>query len=248
MQIEPYSSKSICEDGCDVVARYLTEDRIIEIDTLDWGSCSEIAYAENGEYCEGETMVATWSNFTSALIHNDLITWEELKKFYAENQALINKTFLPWGDFRQLSEYMQQTYSTESQIVAVAAYAIYHWCFGFCYRAKRLAAEAEREKENAKKQAVFHVPIALDEEQNNSLVNSRKHLLAPNPVYCLKCGAFLGMSDPGVLISACCGVCEQQPHTRPASIPTCVTKVIRTFTGIAILIRRIRRIFLRRGN
>jgi hypothetical protein len=233
MNPEPYSIKSIFEDGCDIVSQYLTDEQISEVASLEVRGPTGFAYNEDGEPDNGETRVAYWSDFALELMSNKHMTWEALKNFYADNQALINSTYMPQGGFRELHEYMQQEYSTESTIVAIATFSLYHWCFGYSYRAKRFAAQAARKMEKEKKLVETQSQADALRSRRDRFLTSQSSLLEPNPVNCLKCGAFLGMSDPGVLESSCCEQCMHHPDAYP-------------YINIVELIRRVMHLFLHR--
>jgi hypothetical protein len=217
VNLEPYSIKSIFEDGCDIVSQYLNDEQISEVASLETRGPTGFVYNEDGELDNGETRVAHWSDIALGLMRNKLMTWEALKDFYADNQALINSTYMPRGDFRELHEYMQKEYSTESTIVAIASYSLFHWCFGYSYRAKRLAAEAARKIEKEKKLVETQSPADVLRSRRERFLASRSPLLEPCPIHCMKCGAFLGMSEGGVLVSAECEQCEQPPLALQAS-------------------------------
>ena len=69
----------------------------------------------------------------------------KLKEFYVENQQVINKTFLQCCDCQKLYAAMADGYDTESSMVCMAAFAAYHWCFGYWYRAQRLKRQSEKQ-------------------------------------------------------------------------------------------------------
>jgi hypothetical protein len=168
-------------------------------------------------------------------MRSKLMTWEALKNFYADNQTLINSTYMPQGGFRKLHEYMQEEHSTESTIVDIASFSLYHWCFGYSYRAKRLAAEAARKMEKEKKLVDTQSRADALGSRRGLLLASQRSLLEPNPFHCLKCGAFLGMSDPGVLEDAWCEQCVHHPDAH-----SCINMVE--------LIRRVMHLFLHRRH
>ena len=82
---------------------------------------------------------------TYELITQDLLNWVKLKEFYVENQQVINKTFLQCCDYQKLYAAMADGYDTESSMVCIAAFATYHWCFGYWYRAKRLEHQSGKQ-------------------------------------------------------------------------------------------------------
>ena len=210
MNLEPYSIKSIFEDGCDIVSQYLTDEQISEVASLDIRRPLGAVYTDDSEKPAVE-IVELWHDMTLEMMRHKLMTWEKLKGFYADNQALINSTYMPVSDFRMLHECMRQEYSTESSIVAIASFSFYHWCFGYSYRAKKLAAEEARKMEKEKKLAEIEPQAAAPISRRDRFLASGSPLLEPSPIHCMKCGAFLGMSEEGALVSAACEQCEQPP-------------------------------------
>ena len=145
MNIEPFSFRSNFEENCDVISEWLDEEKILRVKNIEIRSPTGTVYDEAGDCDEKATLVAHWEDMTHELITQDLLSWAKLKEFYASNQQVINKTFRPNSYYERLYAAMADGYDIESSMVCIAAFAAYHWCFGYWYRAKRLARKKEKE-------------------------------------------------------------------------------------------------------
>jgi len=138
MDIEPYSFRSDFEENCDIIREWLSEEQINRVKNIEMRSPTGRVYDEEDMLDEKATLVAHWEDMTHELITQDLLSWQKLKEFYTANQQIINKIFLPKYLYRELHSAMVDGYDTESSMVCIAAFATYHWCFGYWYRAKRI--------------------------------------------------------------------------------------------------------------
>ena len=229
--IEPFSLVSPAERNCDAVTGYFTHAEISRIAshnrTADPGlALTNMIFDENGAYDEAGTILRRWSDFSDWLQAEGLISWDEIVEFYKSNQGVINDTFCSSRDFQILHEGMARELSIEQGIVGVAVFAIYNWCFGADYRKKRLAAEATREREAKEK---------LDDLEREKDLHAKGR-----NVHCSKCGAFIGISDSKMLISAVCQECDAEE--KPMEAEDCRAKDISTVRWFKRLI-----LFLKKG-
>ena len=145
MDIEPYSFRSDFEENCDVIREWLSEEQINRVKNIEIRSPTGTVYDEVDVCDEKATLVAHWEDMTYELIAQDLLSRQKLKEFYTANQSVINTTYLPKCLYRELYAAMADGYDTESSMVCIAAFATYHWCFGYWYRAKRLEHQSGKQ-------------------------------------------------------------------------------------------------------
>jgi hypothetical protein len=146
MKIEPFSYESQFEMNCDVVRDWLSEDQILCVAQIETSSLTGNFYDEEGVWDEKKALISNWDSMIKELIAQDLIGWEKLKEFYKANQRVIIKTFLPCPSYQKLYGAIADGYEIESCMACMAAFAVYHWCFGYWYRANRLEHLSKRRK------------------------------------------------------------------------------------------------------
>jgi hypothetical protein len=145
MDIKPYSFRSTFEDNCDAIRAWLTEEQINRVANIEISWPTGTVYDEEDNRDEKATLVAHWEDMTYELIAQELLSWQKLKEFYSANQQIIIETFRPNFCYQKLYTAMADGYDIESSMVCMAAFAAYHWSFGYWYRAKRLEQQRKRQ-------------------------------------------------------------------------------------------------------
>jgi len=146
MKLEPFSYESQFEQNCDVVTDWLSEDQILYVAQIRTSSLTINFSDEEGSWDETKALVSDWDCMIKEFIAQDLLSWEKLKEFYKANQHAIIKTFLPCPSYQKLYSAIADGYEIESCMACMAAFAVYHWCFGYWYRANRLKHQSKRQK------------------------------------------------------------------------------------------------------